>query len=535
MIQHFSVKYHLSMAILLLPAPISETAATAQVATNVIALTGDAAPDGNGSFSYFINPALNDAGQVAFVARLADTRGSRSDDLGIFRGNGSSTHVQIARKGQAVPDGSGTFSPSFFFGPPALALNEAGHVAFVGHFTDTFAGSNDSIGLFRGNGPSSLIQIARSGDVAPDSNGAFSRLGISHNPTLNDTGQAAFRSFLTSTSGGNIDSSGIFRGDGTSSPVQIAREGDATTDGNGRFSSFDIPALNNIGQVAFHSFLTGTIGGSSDNSSIFRGDGTSSPVQIAREGQTAPDGNGSFSSFLSFPVLNDSGQVAFLSSLTGTNGGNSDDVGIFRGNGTSSPVQIARAGNVAPDGNGNFSDFIDSTINDSGQVAFLGLLTGTRSGFRDDRGIFRGDGMSRPVQLAREGQTAPDGKGIFSEFRNPALNDAGQAAFLAYFTSNSSGSRDHGLYLYDDLLGLMQVARVGDTLLDSTITRLSFVDSSAFIGDEQSGLNEHGQIAFQFALADGREGIAVASVVPEPSTLLLGMIASTTLILRIRL
>lgn len=55
-------------------------------------------------------------------------------------------------------------------------------------------------------------------------------------------------------------------------------------------------------------------------------------MQIARTGQAAPDGNGKFSSFsFSFNFLshNNAGQATFVASLTGTSGGSTDDSGIF--------------------------------------------------------------------------------------------------------------------------------------------------------------------------------------------------------------
>ena len=50
---------------------------------------------------------------------------------------------------------------------------------------------------------------------------------------------------------------------------------------------------------------------------------------IAFEGGTPLTGNGTFSIF-GFPELNNAGQVAFFARLTGTDGGTNDDEGIFR-------------------------------------------------------------------------------------------------------------------------------------------------------------------------------------------------------------
>src|SRR5699024_3835179 len=149
---------------------------------------------------------------------------------------------------------------------------------------------------------------------------------------------------------------------------------------------------------------------------------------IALQGDAAPDGNGSFRHF-SAPVLNDMGQAAFIGYLTGTAGGNSDDEGTYLGNGFTGPVQIIRKGRAAPDGNGTFFRFYGIPgLNNAGQVVFSGVLNGTTSG-SDEEGIFLGDGLTGLTQMARDGQAAPGGLGqlafITPEATAPALNDAG--------------------------------------------------------------------------------------------------------------
>ncbi len=506
--------------------------AVPQPSTRVVVVSGDAAPDGNGSFAAFGAPALNDAGQAAFTGYLTGTSGGESDNSGIFRGDGA-TVTQIAREGQVAPDGHGTFRLFLRLAP---ALNDAGEVAFYGVGIDTSGGSGGTVGIFRGSG-TTLTQIARAGQTAPDGNGSFSTfsVGPTSMPELNDAGQAAFVSRLTGTSGGVSGAIGIFRGDGTTL-TQIARAGQAAPDGEGSFGGFfgDLE-LNDAGQAAFSGYLTGTSGGESDNTGIFRDDGAT-VTQIAREGQVAPDGNGSFSDFRgrldSLRIrLNDSGQVAFLNRLTGTSGGSSDDLGIFRGDGATL-TQIARTGQTAPDGNGSFSSLRALSLNNAGQAAFLSLLTGTSGGASDNEGVFRGDGAS-VTQIARVGQVAPDGNGRFSSFGGiftsiSALNDAGQVAFSGTLT----GTSGRGIFLHDDTLGLLQVARMGDELLGSTITHLSFDPNSISLDDsERNGLNELGQVAYGFRLADGRRGIAIWTI-PEPATATLLSTIGLLLVLR---
>jgi hypothetical protein len=179
-------------------------------------------------------------------------------------------------------------------------------------------------------------------------------------------------------------------------------------------------------------------------------------------------------------------------------------------------VQIVRRGAPTPDANGSFLDFnfkgTDTLpFNNSGQAAFLATLTGTSSGTADNLGIFRGDG-SMLVRVVRKGQAAPNADGSFSDFDQPAINAAGQVVFHATLTGTT---KTQGIFLYDDVKGLIQVVRQGDPLLGSSVAAMGFAPDSSF-GRTHVGVNASGQVAFQFGLADGRVGVAVWS--PGSST-----------------
>lgn len=377
---------------------------------------GQSAPDGNGVFAAFAGPTINFSGQSGFAANLTGTSGGTTDNTGVFRGGG--TMAQIARKGQAAPDGNGFFS-GFNFG--GHSLNDFGQVAFIGNLTGTSGGSNDNAGVYRGQG-GAITQIARAGQSVPGGNGQFSTF-VSYQ--LNEAGQVLFRSDLTNTSGGANDNMGIYRSSGSGDGIQIVRRGQLAPDSNGSFSFFNPASLNDLGHAAFYASLSGTSGGNNDNEGIFRGSG-GVITQIVREGDIAPDGNGLFSSMPTLAVLNNNGQVAFSSSLSGTSGGTTDDRGIFRGSG-SAVTQIAREGQSAPDGNGTFSIFtIPFRLNDSGQVAFVAGLSGTQGGNNDNGGIFTSDGIDM-LTVVRRGDAM--GGSIVTELSLPSLNQHGQIAY----------------------------------------------------------------------------------------------------------
>ena len=189
--------------------------------------------------------------------------------------------------------------------------------------------------------------------------------------------------------------------------------------------------------------------------------------------------------------INSAAQVAFASYLSTSTG--SFEYGIFRGDG--GPLtQIARTGLAAPDMDGNISA-IDATVqfdlNDSGQVAFVGYV----SGAANYAAVYRGDGTTLS-RIVRTGQAAPDGDGTFQSFYNInfanilEINNQGHIAFLSTLTDTSNYT---GIFVYDGT-NVVQAARMGQSLDGSTITSLG-----------QPSLNEQMQVAYTAQLADGRQ------------------------------
>jgi hypothetical protein len=199
--------------------------------------------------------------------------------------------------------------------------------------------------------------------------------------------------------------------------------------------------------------------------------------------------------------------------VTGTNGGGH---AVLRADGATLTI-IARNGQPTPDQTATFASLIPGggigdlgvALNNAGQVAFPAVLAGASVGATNDFGLYRGDGISANLrQIARKGQPAPESNGKFETFyNNPfvAINDSGQVAFLAYL---SDSGNSHGIYFYDDHLGLGKVIRSGDPFLGSTVEAVN-LSTSPTLGAEVDGLNNCGQVAFRFALDNGTAGMAI--------------------------
>ena len=340
---------------------------------------GQAEPGGNGTV--FLGspthewPAFNDNGLAAFVAHLTSTQGGSNDDSAIYRTSAPGQLTQIAREGQPLPEGNGTFGEMINAGgivPPAM--NASGQVAFVNR------SGIDVVGIYRGDGITPIEEIARIGDPLPGG-GTLGRFLSGTTPDINDLGEVAF-----AAADNSVLVDGIFKWSG-GALTKIARYGDTIPNSSDTIAGTDpIARINNAGQVAFVSSVNQT----NPNGSyfaIFRGDGTTTKL-IAGEGQATPASD-TFSGLNdSTFCLNRSGQIAFTAHLNGTPGDN----GIYFYNG-SQLLQVARTNDtfVWADGksgkitslqlsgtvaNNGFAPPLErrSGLNDAGQVVF-GLTT----------------------------------------------------------------------------------------------------------------------------------------------------------------
>jgi hypothetical protein len=473
--------------------------AASQKEPEIVAVSGEASSVPSGVYISFGSPALTNGNGAVFSATVSGPvnviySGTKPPPDGIEL---TDNVVPLALPGGLVSSGNGTL-----VNPGNLAQgNNKGRTVFSSTLTGTLNGALDNQGLFV-SGDNTSMDVVRKGDSAPDGSGEFSSfLG---NPVINNSEQVAFRALLVNTP----DSEGLFLGS-AGSVTKIARKNDSAPDHNGKFSTFSNVAISNQPSVAFRGTLTATSGGNVDNSGIYRSS-SGGLSQIARKGQAAPGGTNTFTGFDDSPAVNRHGEVAFTATLSG------NSAGVFLGTGTTL-FDLARKFQSAPDGNGTYSVFAPGmALSNSGKVAFVATLTGTAAGANDDQGLYLATTTS-VLQVAREGQAAPDGNGVFNAFNRPYLNHAGKVAFLASLRSTTGGSADNlAICLYDPIHGLMLVTRTGASMDFSTITALQFGNGVPTSDDAGSPLNDAGETAMHFTLQDGRTGIAISES-PSPN------------------
>ena len=341
---------------------------------------------------------------AAFVARLTSTQGGSTDDSAIYRTSTPGKLTQIAREGQPLPGGNGTFGEMIYgypFGgivPPAM--NEAGQVAFVDR------SGIDVVGIYRGDGKLP-IKIARIGDPLPGG-GTLGRFLSGTTPDINDLGEVAF-----AAADNSVLVDGIFKWSG-GALTKIARYGDTIPNSSDTIAGTDPNArINNAGQVAFVSNVNHT-NPTSHYFALFRRDGTTK--LIAREGQATPVRSGIFSALNNSTFcFNASGQIAFTAGLDVdlTNNVPIEEYGIYFFDG-SQILQVARTNDtfVWPDGK-------------SGKIASFQLS-----------GTVANNSGAAPLE------------------RRSGLNDAGQVVF-GLTTTFSDNTQRRGIVIWSPTLGLL--------------------------------------------------------------------------------
>jgi hypothetical protein len=347
------------------------------------------------------------------------------------------------------------------FGAPAL--NAAGEVAFLGFLTGTAVDDSNSSGIWS-NAGGTLTAVARSGSGGPGPNVEddvyFSNFSV---PFLKASGEVAFVGVLTGTGVDGTNDRGIWSNAGGTLAV-VARKGSGGPGPNVEddvyFSGFGLLVMNAAGEVAFRATLTGTGVNDSNNGGIWTSAGGTLAV-VAREGSGGPGPDvGDGVNFLNFsdPVLNAAGKVAFRGFLTGTGVDGTNDIGIWT-NAGGTLAAVARTGSdgLGPDvGDGvNFLAFGNPVMNANGEVAFVGLLTGTGVDVTNDIGIWTNAGGTL-VNIVRTGSlfdvdpTAGVDLRMISSIgfesasggedgRRLSFNDAGLLTFALTFTDGSSG------------------------------------------------------------------------------------------------
>ena len=245
---------------------------------------GDAVPGGNGVFDEVTFADINDNNDIVFIAQLAETAGGLVDDLGLFLKDGEGLHRlaqdgavsvadiplgaygtprinnqgQIAFQatsnvnnfrgiflltktggrtlvihGQALPDGSGTFSFSSSTAAPQMWLNDSGQVLFQGNggafVVDAEGNINQVVRVGQALEGSTVTEI----DIVGAGSIQDAGLGYGNQRPMNNSGQVVFWAELED------GRDGIFMWNGPPPPLPDPEIESISADGNDVVVSLD--------------------------------------------------------------------------------------------------------------------------------------------------------------------------------------------------------------------------------------------------------------------------------------------------------
>lgn len=248
---------------------------------------------------------------------------------------------------------------------------------------------------------------------------------------------------------------GLYRSDGTTTATIALTSG----------PTYDFvwpPSMNAAGTLGFIASLD------SGGEGLFTSDGVTTTTIALTSGPI-------YKNFGVSPMINSGGTLGFMAEL------DTGGWGLFTSNGTTTTTIALASGPM-------FSAFTDPSINASGKLGFNANL---ESGVN---GIFTSDGTTTTT-IALPGLTYSNFVSIVS------IDSAGRVAFNAGL---QAGGR--GLFIGDGTTTI-PVLHTGDALFGSTVIGFA-------VGRE--GLNDAGQVGFFYQLANGRNGVAIATPAPEP-------------------
>lgn len=403
-------------------------------------------------------PRLNAQGQVAFYSSYKQS--ATSTVLAVFGPSGAMDLTLLAAASSSWGSAPGVALSSFAsFERPSL--NDAGEVVFLADLADGIGGvtSQDDGGMWGTLGGGALALLYREDDTAPAEAGG-ARWAAFRPPRLNGAGQLAFWASLRGT-GVNEYNPYSHWGPGPGGALSLlTRTGDLEPPGaepGETPATLSSPELDGDGAIAFYASLYTTPGTAYAN---FGPDGAGAHTLLTRQGGQAPGlPAGALFSWPGSASLNDAGDVAFWATLAvdGALVTADDNEGIWGAGAGEALTLLVREGEQAGDlGPGVvYRAFESVELSPAGDVAFIADLVQGSGGVTaaDDRALFLLARGGSAVALLREGQSVRVGPGdlrsvsdfelydddLRSDDRDLVVNARGQVALRASFADGSRG------------------------------------------------------------------------------------------------
>ena len=409
-------------------------------------------PDGT-TFARFdgIYPVLNNRKQIAFDTQLRGPLvpdGSSAILAGTFGAPPASSPQLVAR---TFDQPTGTAPGTVYIGVGVPSFNDLGQVSYGGGVGG--GGRPNEGAMFAGPIASPQV-VVRQNDPAPGMPAGVTYLTFGSSGALSNNGQFAYAAALTGPGVTPANQWAIYSGP-LGSPQLVARGGDAAPGAPAGvvYEAFDEPKISDNGHVVYLALLAGA-GVTERNVGIFAGP-AASPRLIARMGSAVPGTSGlNYTDFGSHVDVNDRGQTTFVPRIGGGGVTQANDFPLVLAAADGTATFVAREGAAAPGTQPGvaYGIILDPDLNNAGQVAFVSTLTGAGVTAANDRGLFLYDPTLGPILIAREGDLfdvgggdlrtiSPTGIAIADSpfYNRSSLGDDGRLAFALYFTDGTSG------------------------------------------------------------------------------------------------
>ena len=357
----------------------------------------------------------------------------------------------------------------------------------------------------------------RSGQPAPGG-GTFNGGVLSHSP-INDKGDVAFTFTL-----GDFPLAGVYhftRATGSLSAVMIPGV-TPVPGGSGAFQgASENASLNNGGTIAFAGVISTTKGLPADSGlgvGVFEANRFGYISNVVSPGDQVPGGGQYDIAF--HPWVNAGGDIAFGGHVKGEECiierplFCAESVYVKRAS-SGQIISIAHQGDPAPvPGGGTYRFAIGPAMNNAGDMAFIGGLS-AKSDNGEDLGVFFYSAAARRTEaVALPGDPMPGGGNLltapFINLNYDVSNRSNVVAFAGVLDTKTNGTdNDTGLYVLSTD-GLRLVARTG-TMIPGVGTISGLTAPSFPIPWSGGAINEHGQIAFAATLTDGNTVLLLAT------------------------